>query len=72
MLHTFLNNVGPKLVQEDRRHVYEAIAYVFSAMPMEKAAVYLKTFSVDILTIVHGLANVPGQPTAMQIEQVAG
>lgn len=33
--------------------VYEAIAHVISAMPMENAADALKTFSVDILAQVH-------------------
>ncbi|OBZ78618.1 Uncharacterized protein C11G11.07 [Grifola frondosa] len=50
------------LCQDCRRHlddkvqVYEAIAYVISAMPMEQAAQSLRTFSLDILARVHKLA----------------
>ncbi|KAJ7225605.1 armadillo-type protein, partial [Mycena pura] len=52
-LHTFLSTTGGKLLQDDRRQVYEAIAYVISAMPMVRAAESLRTFSVDILAQVH-------------------
>jgi transportin-3 len=45
------------LVQEDRRQVYEAIAYVISAMPMEKAAESLRTFSLDILSQIHAVTG---------------
>ncbi|PPQ62738.1 hypothetical protein CVT24_000432 [Panaeolus cyanescens] len=70
MLHTFLTSVGPKLQQEDRRQVYEAIAYVISAMPMARAAESLKTFSVDILAQVHAFANKTTAPTKAEIEEV--
>jgi transportin-3 len=56
-LHTFLGTTGWKLVQEDKRQVYEAIAFVISAMPMEEAAKSLRTFSLDILAFVHSTAN---------------
>ncbi|KAF8898840.1 armadillo-type protein [Infundibulicybe gibba] len=56
-LHTFLGSTGSKLVQDDRRQVYEAIAHVISAMPMERAAESLRTFSLDLLAKVHSLAN---------------
>ncbi|PBL01247.1 ARM repeat-containing protein [Armillaria gallica] len=56
-LHTFLNSSGAKLSQDDKRQVYEAIAYVISAMPMERAAESLRTFSVDILSRVHDVTN---------------
>ncbi|KAK0464917.1 armadillo-type protein [Desarmillaria tabescens] len=56
-LHTFLKSSGAKLSQDDKRQVYEAIAYVISAMPMERAAESLRTFSVDILSRVHDVTN---------------
>ncbi|KAJ6575016.1 armadillo-type protein [Mycena capillaripes] len=58
-LHTFLGSTGAKLVQDDRRQVYEAIAYVISAMPMVQAAESLRTFSVDILAQIHAVTNKP-------------
>ncbi|KAG5650654.1 hypothetical protein H0H81_011476 [Sphagnurus paluster] len=56
-LHTFLSTTGSKLAQDDRRQVYEAIAHVISAMPMENAATTLQTFSLDILGQVHTITN---------------
>ncbi|GLB36066.1 putative ARM repeat-containing protein [Lyophyllum shimeji] len=56
-LHTFLGTTGSKLAQDDRRQVYEAIAHVISAMPMERAAESLRTFSSDILGQVHALTS---------------
>ncbi|KAI0778461.1 ARM repeat-containing protein [Trametes elegans] len=56
-LHSFLGTMGVKLVQDDKVQVYEAIAYVISAMPMEQAAQSLRTFSFDILGRVHALAT---------------
>ncbi|KAF7347911.1 hypothetical protein MVEN_01549000 [Mycena venus] len=58
-LHTFLASTGAKLIQDDRGQVYEAIAYVISAMPMAQAAESLRTFSVDILAQIHAATNKP-------------
>jgi transportin-3 len=69
-LHTFLTTTGTKLVQDDRRQVYEAIAYVISAMPMISAAESLKTFSLDILAQVHTLSTKTTPPTKAEIEEV--
>jgi transportin-3 len=63
---------GPKLVQDDKRQVYEAIAYVISAMPMNLSAESLKTFSVDILTQVHDFAVRTTPPTTAEIQAVGG
>jgi transportin-3 len=71
-LHTFLSTTGSRLVQDDRRQVYEAIAYVISAMPMERAAESLRTFSLDILTIVHTVANASGVATKQELTEVGG
>jgi len=56
-LHSFLSGTGAKLVQDDRRQVYEAIAHVISAMPMERAAEFLRTFSLDILGKIHSVVS---------------
>ncbi|KAG5221622.1 Nuclear import receptor [Salix suchowensis] len=69
-LHTFLTTTGAALSQEDRREVYEAIAYVISAMPMDRAADSLRTFVMDIMTQVHAIT---GKGTATKQElQVVG
>jgi transportin-3 len=69
-LHNFLTTKGVNLVQEDRRQVYEAIAYVISAMPMNRAAESLKTFSLDILAQVHAMSSKTTAPTKQEIEEV--
>ncbi|KAH0590836.1 hypothetical protein H2248_000956 [Termitomyces sp. 'cryptogamus'] len=66
-LHTFLSTTGLKLVQDDRRQVYEAIAHVISAMPMDRAAESLRTFTLDILAQVHTIAS---RPTAATQEDI--
>jgi transportin-3 len=62
--------MGSKLVQDDRRQVYEAIAYVISAMPMERSAESLKTFSLDILAQVHAVTNKHTMATQEEIHNV--
>ena len=37
--------------------MYQAIAFVISAMPMEQAAQTLREFSLDILALVHAAAS---------------
>jgi transportin-3 len=71
-LHTFIVSAGSKLVQEDRKQVYEAIAYVISAMPMETAALSLKTFAADLLALVHNMALKQQPPSAQEITDVCG
>jgi len=70
-LHAFLGTTGSKLAQEDRRQVYEAIAYVISAMPMERAAESLRTFSLDILAQVHAITNKPTVATKQELQDVS-
>jgi len=69
-LHTFTANVGTKLVQEDKVVVYEAIAHVISAMPMDQAAESLKTFASTILAAVFALASKPGAATKQELQEV--
>ncbi|KAH9982567.1 ARM repeat-containing protein [Lactifluus volemus] len=69
-LHTFTSNVGTKLAQEDKVVVYEAIAHVISAMPMDQAAQSLKTFSSNTLAAVFTTASKPGVATKQELQDV--
>ena len=66
-LHTFLTNTGTKLVQEDRRQVYEAIGNVISAMKMEDAAQSLRTFAFDILVQLDQVSTQTVPPTKAEL-----
>ncbi|RXW22925.1 hypothetical protein EST38_g2934 [Candolleomyces aberdarensis] len=68
-LHTFLSTIGKKLVQDDRRQVYEAIGNVISAMKMEPAAESLRTFAFDILAQLHTITTQTTAPTKAQIQE---
>ncbi|TFK77186.1 ARM repeat-containing protein [Pluteus cervinus] len=70
-LHTFLKGTGTQLSQDDRRQVYEAIAHVISAMPMEHAAESLRSFALDILAQVHTVASLQTPATKAQLEEVS-
>lgn len=69
-LHTFLTTTGTKLSHDERRQVYEAIAHVISAMPMERAAESLRTFALDILGQVHALAVRPVPATKEDLDEI--
>ncbi|KAF9044615.1 ARM repeat-containing protein [Hymenopellis radicata] len=56
-LHTFLQSSGAKLHHEDKVQVYEAIAHVISAMPMDTAASSFRQFSDDILSELLAVTN---------------
>jgi len=56
-LHQFLKSTGSKLHPDDARQVYESIAYVISAMPMESAGAAFKNVAMDILGQVHAATN---------------
>ncbi|KAG9043201.1 Nuclear import receptor [Tulasnella sp. UAMH 9824] len=58
-LHTFVQSMGSKLLQDDRLQVYEAIAYVITSMPMEDAGQTLRLFSLDLVTHIHGIVSKP-------------
>ncbi|THH11118.1 hypothetical protein EW145_g861 [Phellinidium pouzarii] len=70
-LHSFLASIGSKLVQDDRRRIYEAVAHVISAMPMDQAAQSLKTFSVDILGKIHAVVMKGTVPTKQELQDVS-
>ncbi|XP_006454694.1 hypothetical protein AGABI2DRAFT_182668 [Agaricus bisporus var. bisporus H97] len=69
-LHTFLKTTGPKLIQDDRRQVYEAIGHVISAMPIEPATQSLRTFSLDLLASIHDTTS-KTTPTKEEIDQAS-
>ncbi|KAI0320348.1 ARM repeat-containing protein [Amylostereum chailletii] len=69
-LHTFLGTVGSKLPQEDKMVIYEAISHVISAMPMEQAAQSLRTFALDILSVVHALSAKVSVVTKQELKSV--
>jgi transportin-3 len=71
-LHTFIVSVGPRLAQEDKNVVYEAIAHVISAMPMEDAAQMLRTFALDLLQSVMQLATKTAVYTKQELKAVCG
>ena len=71
-LHSFLSSVGTKMLQDDRRRMYEAVAHVISAMPMEQAAQSLQTFSVDIISKVHLVTTANTIVTKQELQDVAG
>ena len=64
--------MGQKLIQDDKVQVYEAIAFVISAMPMEQAARSLREFSLDILQVVHAIANKPTPATKDELKTASG
>ncbi|TDL28505.1 ARM repeat-containing protein [Rickenella mellea] len=70
-LHSFITSAGLKLAQEDRMLVYEAVAYIISAMPMEQAAQSLRTFSVDVLSKVHVVTTKPTIATKQELREVS-
>lgn len=52
--------------------MYEAIAFVISAMPMEQAAQTLREFSLDILALVHATANKATIATKDELKAATG
>lgn len=49
-LHRLLDVVGSTLAQEDRLQLYEAIAHVITAMPLQSAYQALLSMSFDLLS----------------------
>lgn len=70
-LHAFVTTMGPKLNQDDKVQVYEAVAHVISAMPMDQAATSLQTFATDLLAQVHALVAQGTPATTQQLKQVS-
>jgi transportin-3 len=67
-LHQFLVTVGPKLMQEDKVAIYEAVAWVISSMPMEESAATLRKFAIEILSTIAAIVSQPTPPTSEEIK----
>lgn len=50
--------------------MYQAIAYVISAMPMERAAESLKKFALDILSQIHAAASKTTSMTTKELKEI--
>ncbi|KZT44557.1 ARM repeat-containing protein [Sistotremastrum suecicum HHB10207 ss-3] len=70
-LYAFYTTAAPKLSQDDRVQVCEAIAHVISYMPMEQAAQSLRTFCLQILASVHTLTSKPNPISKEELKHVA-
>jgi transportin-3 len=64
--------MGRKLIQDDKIQVYEAIAFVISAMPMQRAATSLQEFAVDIIQLVEVTVRKRTAATKAELRAVAG
>ena len=70
-LHSFLTSLDGKIVQEDKMHLYEAVAHVISAMPLSQATQSLKTFSAYLLGQIQAVISKPN-PSKQDTQLVAG
>lgn len=72
-LYSFVNTIGPKLAQPDRLQIYEAIAYIISSMPVDRAATSLRTFAFELLEKIHVFNSTSGPSvTKDEIRSVEG
>lgn len=71
-LHQFLVTVGPKLMQEDKVAIYEAVAWVISSMPMEESASTLRKFAIEILSSIAAIVSQPTPPTSEETKSIQG
>ena len=71
-LHSFLKSLDGKLHQDDRMRLYEAVAHVISAMPMEQAAQSLQTFIVDIMGKIREIAGRSHVATKQELTDISG
>jgi transportin-3 len=65
-----VTSIGTKLSQDDQIQVYEAIAHVISAMPMQQAAESLKTFAQGLLAQVHAVVVKSEAATREELREV--
>jgi transportin-3 len=69
-LHQFLVTVGPKLLQEDKVTIYEAVAWVISSMSMEESAATLRKFAIEILSGIAAIVSQPTPPTSEENKKI--
>ncbi|KAG8932286.1 Nuclear import receptor [Tulasnella sp. 418] len=70
-LHSFVQTVGPKLIQDDRLQVYEAIAYIISSMRMEEAGQALRLFALDLVQQIHTIISNTSPASKEELQKVA-
>ncbi|KAG8890836.1 Nuclear import receptor [Tulasnella sp. 332] len=70
-LHTFVQTVGPRLIQDDRLQVYEAIAYIISSMSMNEAGQTFRSFALDLVTQVHAVLGKAAAATPDELQTIA-
>ncbi|CAE6462311.1 unnamed protein product [Rhizoctonia solani] len=63
-LHSFVQTISPKISQSDRVEIYEGIAHVISAMPLQDAGTALKQMSLELLQKIHEAASAPSSSKA--------
>ncbi|GAB1517431.1 Nuclear import receptor [Rhizoctonia solani] len=69
-LHTFVQTMSPKISQSDRVEIYEGIAHVISAMPLQDAGAALKQMSLELLEKIHEAASAPSSSVKVQTDAI--
>ncbi|KAG8715687.1 Nuclear import receptor [Ceratobasidium sp. 423] len=69
-LHSFVQTISPKISQSDRVEIYEGIAHVISAMPLQDAGTALKQMSLGLLQKIHEAASAPSSPSKAQTDAI--
>ncbi|QRW00383.1 mRNA transport regulator [Ceratobasidium sp. AG-Ba] len=69
-LHTFVQTMSPKISQSDRVEIYEGIAHVISAMPLQDAGEALKRLSLELLQKIHEAATASNLSSKTQTDAI--
>ena len=69
-LHSFIQTMSPKISQSDRVEIYEGIAHVISAMPLQDAGTALKQMSLELLQKIHEAATTPSASPKGQTDAI--
>lgn len=64
--------MSPKISQSDRVEIYEGIAHVISAMPLQDAGAALKQMSLELLQKIHEAATTPSASSKAQTDAICG
>jgi len=62
--------MGTTMNHDDICQIYEAVAYVISCLSLEDAALWLKTFSTDILSSVHAIISKPTEASKEDLQLI--
>ncbi|KAG8769346.1 Nuclear import receptor [Ceratobasidium sp. 428] len=69
-LHSFVQTMSPKISQSDRVEIYEGIAHVIAAMPLQDAGAALKQLSLELLQKIHEAATTPTLSPKAQVDAI--